>query len=232
MEVLVLTDSELDPSDVPPHTDLIGTQADVVDGADDVLELLKSPAVHENTGEEASLAPQQLQPTGTSNKMSVETKAHELKVDSSQTSQPSPNHQQVEVQNLVHSVVKELWVMHDLGGEGPRVLSGKHKPVPSELFIQSLTCAQHLTMTTRRNYCKHIYELCWEMLLDIFPDDSKPAWCRPKPKFDMSKIKSLRDVQDYVTRKVFRLCGMPTPKHMEKTQFHIENEITKSITLY
>ncbi|XP_062384819.1 uncharacterized protein LOC134072238 isoform X3 [Sardina pilchardus] len=44
------------------HTDLIGTQADVLDGADDGLELLKSAAVHENMGDGTSEALQQLQP--------------------------------------------------------------------------------------------------------------------------------------------------------------------------
>ncbi|XP_041933092.1 uncharacterized protein LOC121695930 isoform X2 [Alosa sapidissima] len=235
-EVVVLPDSQLGPPAVPPHNNLIGTNSDVVDGADDGL-VLKSPVVHENMREETSKAPQQLQPTGTaadqSIKISLKVTGHELKVNYRQTSQPSPNNRQVKVQNLVHSVVKELWEMYDLE-EGPKVLSGLPKPSPSEIFIQSLTCAQHLKMTTRRNYSKHVYELCWEILMDIYPNESetKPAWYKPRPKFDMSKIKSLRDVQDYITKKVFRLCGMPTPKHMEKTQFHIENEITKSITLY
>ncbi|XP_041933093.1 uncharacterized protein LOC121695930 isoform X3 [Alosa sapidissima] len=229
-DVLLLTPT------IQPHNNLIGTNSDVVDGADDGL-VLKSPVVHENMREETSKAPQQLQPTGTaadqSIKISLKVTGHELKVNYRQTSQPSPNNRQVKVQNLVHSVVKELWEMYDLE-EGPKVLSGLPKPSPSEIFIQSLTCAQHLKMTTRRNYSKHVYELCWEILMDIYPNESetKPAWYKPRPKFDMSKIKSLRDVQDYITKKVFRLCGMPTPKHMEKTQFHIENEITKSITLY
>ena len=59
----------------------------------------------------------------------------------------------LEVQKLVYSVVKELWEMNDLG-EGPKFLAEMPKTCPSELFLQSLTCAQHLKMSIRRNYCK------------------------------------------------------------------------------
>ncbi|XP_048086147.1 uncharacterized protein LOC125285653 [Alosa alosa] len=53
-DVILLTPS------IQPHNDLIGTNADVVDGADDGLELPKSPAIHENIGEGTSEALQLL----------------------------------------------------------------------------------------------------------------------------------------------------------------------------
>lgn len=59
----------------------------------------------------------------------------------------------LEVQKLVHCVVKELWEMYDLG-EGPKVLSGLPKPCPSELFLRSITYGHHLKMSTRGSYCK------------------------------------------------------------------------------
>lgn len=58
-----------------------------------------------------------------------------------------------EVQKLVHSIVKELWEMYDLG-EGPKVLSGLPTPCPSDLFLQSMTYGQHLNMRTRHRYSK------------------------------------------------------------------------------
>ena len=59
----------------------------------------------------------------------------------------------LEVQKVVYSVVKELWEIYDLG-EGPKVLTGMPLPRPSQLFLQTLTCSQHITPSTRHSYCK------------------------------------------------------------------------------
>ncbi|XP_048117374.1 uncharacterized protein LOC125306200 isoform X2 [Alosa alosa] len=133
----------------------------------------------------------------------------------------------LEVQKLVHSVVNELWRIYDLGA-GPKVLSGLPKPCPSKGFLQSLSCTHLLKTSIRRSYGKHIYGLCWEILQGIYPkgSDTGPAWYKPRPQDDVRKIKSFHDVQDYITRKVFRLSGMQTPKYMEKIQFHFEHVIT------
>ncbi|KAG5276695.1 hypothetical protein AALO_G00108670 [Alosa alosa] len=138
---------------------------------------------------------------------------------------------QLELEKLVHTVVKEIWDMYDLGCICRTAVFKMAKPQPSEEFLRNLTCARNIKTAVRNNYCKHIFELCWGILLGLFPkpDDSGYAWYKPRPEDNIQSINSSVDfskVKEYVTRKVFRLCGFPTePKGAKHIQFHLEDEL-------
>ncbi|XP_077439763.1 centrosome-associated protein 350 isoform X2 [Vanacampus margaritifer] len=129
-------------------------------------------------------------------------------------------HSAVEVENMVHAAIQEIWESCGLKTEGRVSLSHMACPKPSQEFLVVEDSTEDQEALSIRSYKQAVYDLTWEILQEIYAEDpnaNQPEWVKPhrlRPAFS-HRVKTPGDinkVQEFVTEEVLKLYGLAKNK--------------------
>nr|XP_029132811.1 centrosome-associated protein 350 [Labrus bergylta] len=135
-------------------------------------------------------------------------------------------HSATEVEKMVHAAIQEIWETCGLGKEGALTLAQLPNPQPSQEYLGKKADSQDQEALSIRSYRKAVYDLTWEMLQEIYAEDSntdQPQWVKPR------RIKSsffhrvrtageIAKVQEFITTEVLQLYSL-TKDQCQKTDW-------------
>ncbi|KAM3618974.1 uncharacterized protein V6R79_001175 [Siganus canaliculatus] len=125
-------------------------------------------------------------------------------------------HSATEVEKMVHAATREIWESCGLGKEGSLILAQQPNPKPSAEYLGKEASSQDQEALCIRSYRKAVYDLTWEILQEIYAEDTttdQPQWIKPRRAKSSSfhRVKTPGDiarVQEFVAAEVLKLYGL------------------------
>ncbi|KAM7012736.1 centrosome-associated protein 350 [Tautogolabrus adspersus] len=135
-------------------------------------------------------------------------------------------HSATEVEKMVHAAIQEIWQTCGLGKEGALTLAQLPNPQPSQEYLGKEADSQDQEALSIRSYRKAVYDLTWEMLQEIYAENSnsdQPQWVKPrrtKSSF-FHRVRTageITKVQEFITAEVLKLYRL-TKDQSQKTDW-------------
>eukprot|EP00063_Salmo_salar_P021095 XP_013995930.1 PREDICTED: centrosome-associated protein 350-like [Salmo salar] len=114
------------------------------------------------------------------------------------------------VTRLVHLATGHIWTQSKLA-QGPHILADEDKPgIPLGIYAEG----DDLETRSKRSYRMAVFDLSWEILKDIFPEEKvkRLPWEKPEVRHCTYKCKlsfdNMAEVQAFITHEVLKAYGL------------------------